>query len=468
MTEKRFIPQGIDAVTGLNWRQGLTPARLITSRSGQNANVSDEHSEFADDSQSRSFTRIHLGPSFGIDPMRLEEAGWAVLFARDSDPAIRDALAPLLSLRRRQATTVSSSRYQELTIAPGESKVRFLDRHRAVPGPVDPERVPYYLLIVADPEDVPFGFQRQLDLQYAVGRLHFDTCEDYARYADSVVEAESGTLLRPLKAAFFGPSHQDDPASQLLSEHVVRPLVRSIASVLPDWQTISLLRENATKKRLLNLLTEEDPALLFAAGHGLVYPKQDDRQKAQQGSLLCQDWPGPRSWKGSILSEFCLSGDDLTDRTGLRGMIALLLSSFSVGTTKYGFSQSGTEHKHLSSCSFVSSLANSLLAQGVLAVWGTVADIWQLPSDLQTGRGAALESVIRSLADGLPIGFALEYLDQRFAELATDLYSEQEAANYGAQTNPLRLAALWSSYDELRNAVLLGDPAVRLPIKKTE
>jgi hypothetical protein len=56
----------------------------------------------------------------------------------------------------------------------------------------------------------------------------------------------------------------------------------------------------------------------------------------------------------------------------------------------------------------------------------------------------------------------MEFFNQRYAELASDLAAEVEALGFGKQLDEGLLADLWTASHDARNYTIVGDPAVRV------
>jgi hypothetical protein len=407
------------------------------------------------------------------DPADITQAGWGVVFAHDADPAIKEALWPLLEHRRRQASARREWRYREYGgpdgYRSGESVLDFLVRNGVTPGqPANPDRMPYYLLLVGDANTIPFRFQYGLDVVHAVGRLEFDAAEDYARYAQSVIaaEREGGHT----QAAFFGVRNPDDLATGLSADHLITPLATDVATRLPAGSVRTVIGEQASKSRLGRLLGGgETPALLFLAAHGMGFPNGDSRQIPHQGALLCQDWPGPVSWRGGIPEEFYFAGDDVAGDAQLSGLVAFLFACFSVGTPQtddFARQALGTSTA-IAPHAFIGRLPKRLLGHprgGALAVIGHVERAWAF-SFLWPGVGEQVDTyreMVRRLLGGMPVGWAVESLNDRYAALSVQLEMEKEDVDYGKVPDELTLSSLWTARNDARNFIILGDPAVRL------
>lgn len=448
-----FWPNGVDLDTG------QTSPPLTTRQIVQYAHKT------AIEPRAIAHGRIRREDQLGLESAyssaRLVEAGWGVIFASGEDPGIRDALRPLLEHRKQAAC----SRYREFFGAdgyrPGEGKITFMKRHRApTSGTVDPLRMPYYLLLVGDPEQIPFSFQSQLDLQYAVGRISFDTPEEYTGYARSVVAAER-TQRRVGRVVFFGPRHDNDRATELSADVLIPALA---ATAREESEAVEVLQPAAaTKDALVRLLGQEGPALLFTAGHGVMTPRADESQKLRhQGALLCQGWRQSANI-GPVESRFIFGADDIGQDADLTGLVAFLFACHSGGTQRIDsyFKGEFAVPRSTSQRSFLAALPMRMLARGALAVVAHIDRVWTTSFYRDTEELATFRSALRSLLRGETIGAAMEVFGNRHGELAAQIAQLTEEEDMGADTTYERALA-WIDCNDARNFLVLGDPAVRL------
>jgi hypothetical protein len=423
----------------------------------------------------------------GVDPTRLDQAGWAVVFPATMDAqhkeAIKDALKPLLDLRREQAGEDLFRIYEGgAGYRPGERKDQFFKRQKPEirEGPADPVQMPFYVLLVGNPEEIPYEFQFQLDVMRGVGRIDFgNDYEAYARYAKSVVMADKGEIKLPRRASLFGVATPGDKATQLSAQWLIEPLQANLqqTDIAGDirlkhpWQLEAFVGEGQATKAQLGRLLGGDPAqtpsLLFTASHGMAFKLGHPQQLALQGALVCQDWAGPGR---GIKRDDYFAGEDLASNANVSGMMALLFACYGAGTPKWDHfaKQAFKARSAIAPRSFVGTLPSRLLEQGALAVLGHVERAWGYSFVSPGGNldNQAFVTALRKLLNGDPVGLATDpSFNMRYAAKATNLSSVLEEEEWSpGTTSPYDLAYLWTSNNDARNYVVIGDPAARLPV----
>jgi hypothetical protein len=444
-------------------------------------------------SSAKSKTGAFEALPIGIEPQNLAKAGWAVVFP-DSTPApVRDALQPLV---KHRATKVPQDRCLVLDYHAGEGFRAWLNRHGADIGKISPSKIPYYVLLVGGPGDIPFEFQYLLDVEYAVGRLAFDRPEEYRQYAESVAAYETAAAPPTAReVAFWATRHRGDFPTQLSADSLVGPLYDGVAGDPDEGEPVARMfgfesrlfkGPDATKANLAQLLhapgAAARPSLLFTASHGLGWPRDDERQAAAQGALLCQDWSG----LGSMLPAHYLAAADVADDARVHGLVAFLFACYGAGTPRlndflFGPNQppADSDERLLADRAFMAALPRRLLSHpqgGALAVIGHIERAWAhsiQPLDDQFNplptvgpQLTMFRNCVGRILSGDPVGHATKDISEKFANVAVLLLTLIGPTGGTAATDE-KLVNTWIERSDLQNYVLLGDPAVRLHPKLT-
>ena len=416
----------------------------------------------------------------GVDYDKLDQAGWGLIFHENASAEIRAALKPLIDIRSKAAGPLLKT----LDYRTGEQVRDWYRRYEIRPGSVDPEVIPYYLVIVGPPDGIPFQFQYLLGVDYAVGRLSFGAAADYARYAESVAAYESASVIQNAKQiAYWGTRHVGDGATKLSSSLLIDPLANgnpNLAGRLKrpvhtefGFERELHLADDATKDALLETLgARAPPAILFTASHGMSIGPGRPQQQAIQGALLCQDWPG----FGSIKPDYFLAATDVPDDANVKGLIAFFFACFGGGTPNVDQfildpTQLGSNLPPLAPEPFMAALPQRLLTHpkgGALAVIAHVDRAWGYSIQAPKMAGAQItpfRSSLGSIMHGDPVGHAVkDQFGGQFAALSTALLSA--LAPGAPKMDDKDLVTYWLERNDAQNYVTLGDPAVRLRLDK--
>jgi hypothetical protein len=457
--------------SGVNVRTGgyLTPAldSAVLGAIAEGRGLTDaERIEIKRRQQAGAAT---LGVAAGIDENDLAQAGWGIVFAAD-EPRTDDLLAalePLRTLRAEQAGPLYKVFRDQDGLTLGEAGWEFLARHGAGPGPVDPSSgVPFYLLFVGDAARLPFEQQCEVDVRHAVGRLDFEHTDELAAYATRLALAErQPPVPAPPRALFWGTRNAGDLATQRSARHLITPIARTFAEDRPSWQVDGLVAAGATKAALHEALhAEQPPSLLMTASHGAGYPSGDADQRDWQGALVTQEWGGPLL-PGEITSDMLFGAEDLDSDVRLDGLMAFLFACYGAGTpeTDHFLPEAVTGVRRIAPAPFTARLAQRMLALGATVVVGHVDRAWSQSFlwPLAGAQRTAFTSLFASLTKGSRIGAAMEYFNNRYAELAAYLTNEIKRPK-GMIGRDEKIAFLWTAATDARNYVVLGDPAARL------
>ena len=158
------------------------------------------------------------------------------------------------------------------------------------------------------------------------------------------------------------------------------------------------------------------------------------------------------------------SAADIKAEANFHGLIAFHFACYSLGTPLFNNFKQRDGEKQLTEAPFVARLPQKLLSHpkgGALAVIGHVdrafANSFQVSGIKQL---AVFQSVLKCLIDQCPVGYAMEFFNQQYAELT----SEYTFGINNGDRNDKEIATIWTCSTNARNYAVFGDPAVRIAV----
>ncbi len=360
---------------------------------------------------------------------------------------------------------------------------------------------PRYLLLLGDLDELPLSLQQVLQTDALVGRLAFRTPEGYQAYVDKVLRSEAGPRQATGRALFYavpdgtaatqvGDAALIAPSFDLaLDAHGRGEFPAEVRSLNHDSE------DRLAADPLLSAAAQRQPTALLSVSHGEGPPpggfRSASRQRERQGAMCFGE-------------DEVLAGSEVSERRFLPQGLWLMVACYGAGTPLTSAYQPWLEQLGRGAQSaevarllaglprpeerpFVAALPQALLQspQGPLAFIGHIDLAWTYSfADLDAGpqaipRPARFVEALRGALRGDRVGLCCRELMRAVGQTQTEILALspqlRSAALTGQRSAPsarraessdpgLRLAHLWMLRQDLLGYILLGDPAVRLPL----
>ena len=326
------------------------------------------------------------------------------------------------------------------------------------------DALPYYLLICATPEEIPWQFQYQLNMTHAVGRLDL-TPGGLKNYVRALLvdwrnaEADSSSPI-------VWAAENNDEITRLMRAAIAQ---RIFAEMKKDEDLTDKARlmvgGEATCENLIAALEEAAPGLIITTSHGRTHPwTKPPEMRSNLGrmmdvnnstldlkKLLLRWQPDGAVWYAHAC---CSAGSDahsvyaglVEEQSGI-GQLLKAVAGLGSGVAPLPRALLGARRPLRCFIGHVEPTFNWILRQP-----GT-------PDHLTAPLCKALYNELYWMK---PVGLALQQLYRHLAALSSQHDTERKKCNQGAGNNTVLIYTRLAQCD-IKSTVILGDPVVTLP-----
>jgi hypothetical protein len=397
-----------------------------------------------------------------------------------------EAIKPLIDVREAEQGAPA----RIFRVKPDEEAKHWINtEHR--PESILKDEQAEYLLLLGDFKHISLDFHRiiahdafvgRLDFARSDGRIDLDGFAAYAAKASRL--ALEGTPENEPEMLFF-VADDGTPATQLGADMLVGPSLQVAERSRAKGKTpLAGARrlEADTVEALVSKVSGAHPSVLLSVSHGMGPPRRGfknlDVQRMRQGALV-------------LGHDELLDWERLQQAPFLPGGMWFCLACYSAGTPEKSayhawledLAQAGEYGGNLNAVlrglpaegedPFIAAMPQAALKnpQGPLGIIGHVDLAWTYgfsnPERLAESKASRIATTLLYLARGERAGFALDGLMLDYRTANNDLTVMYEISKDTKKPiDPVPHGHKWMLRNDLRDYILLGDPAARLPLKQ--